>query len=157
MKDYELLERQVSVMKMAEKYGIDDWRKLVQYLEPDNEWTNIAKMCECLHPYYKHRFALGVVEGKPVFEGDILCNAVGMRYTVGKNSISPTDFIGYGIPTSEEAIAMFSWNPPKPKTVMVELTVKDAEEVAKFFASSVSTAYQNTAEACRKALEAQSE
>ena len=62
-----------------------------------------------------YRFALGIVEGRPCFYGDTLYNQH-----------------GYG-PVRQEIFfklrdtAEWSWSPPKPKTVMVELLESDAK------------------------------
>lgn len=68
------------------------------------------------HPYWheswEYRVALAFVEGKPVFEGDVL-------YLHGTQLIIDKHIDG--------AVEGWSWSPPKPKTAMVELSVKDIE------------------------------
>lgn len=65
-----------------------------------------------------YEFPLAVVEGKPVFAGDKLYTSTGLEYIAHKS-------IAFNV--SEGAISQLYWNPPKPKTVMVELLREDAE------------------------------
>lgn len=134
MKQSELLRKQADMMDMAEKYGIDDWRKLVRVYHSGSEtWLSFASR-ECLfsiEQYHSHKFALGVVEGRPVFEGDTLYfNGIPARIRTSLN------------------LDGWTWNPPKPRTVMVELLREDAEAIARDHYELV-----RLREACRKALE----
>jgi len=97
-----------------------------------------------------YEFALAIVEGKPVFVGDVLYgNITGTPYIIN-GSMHPD-----GINNSN-----YSWNPPKPKTVMIELTREDAEywiECGRANHWDNSTAYvaasKNFFHAIKKALE----
>lgn len=60
----------------------------------------------------QYELALGIIEGKPVWEGDIIYNECGVDFPAKRTYEYP---------------GCWSWNPPKPKTVMVELTVEDVE------------------------------
>lgn len=108
MKDYELLEQQVRVMKMAEKHGIDDWRKLVKVLHSGN-YVDLS-VNHVFNHNYTYRFALGVVEGKPVFEGDVLW--IGDKQVTAKHR---EDSIGWmtcadGLHRNTKKM---TWTPPK--------------------------------------------
>jgi hypothetical protein len=85
----------------------------------------------------RYEACLAIIEGKPVFKGDEL-------YQDGIKQISGlTRFIvNNGI--------SWSWNPPKPKTVMVELLVEDAQYV---IGEAFNSQHVKRIEhACRKAL-----
>lgn len=86
--------------------------------------------------YVKYEFALGILEGKPVFEGDELWHNAESSNLI-KVNIDNASAIRNG---------WFSWNPPKKKTVMIELSMQAVEYYAKDdFRSEVGGA-------CRKAL-----
>lgn len=94
-----------------------------------------------------YELAIGIVEGAPVFVSDSPT-----LYFKG-NPFVITD-VGYLI---EGKSADWSWNPPKPKTVMVELTLEDV----KYYANEVDIDIQKIIamidrrkEACCKVLEA---
>lgn len=90
--------------------------------------------------------ALDIVEGKPVWKGDTLwhCN----RKFIADMDLP--DYISYMKNPNE-----LSWNPPKPKTVMVELLVDDAKAYVTRLAAVVGLdcADGRLVSACRKALE----
>lgn len=89
-----------------------------------------------------YEIALGIVEGKPVWEGDEL-------YYKGKLQTFITDKL-----FRQE----WSWNPPKPKTMMVEFLVEDVEYYANEKAipfNEILRLIGRRAEACRDALEKQ--
>lgn len=73
-------------------------------------------------------FAIAIVEGKPVFIGDTLYNSNGDRFVVTGLCNAETAF-AHTEPTNGDYyaanIATATWNPPKPKTVMVELSIED--------------------------------
>lgn len=155
MKDYELLEAQARMMRLAEKYGIKDWRKLVR----DNNGRVIAEYNHGRHGLYAdidYQFAIGVVEGKPVFEVDELYLEDGRKFKALLSEEQGDVIVldagdGY---RCYSAVRFVSWNPPKPKTVIVELMVDDAE----YFANaptwgSAIAGYERVFSACRKALE----
>ena len=141
MKDYELLEKQAAMMRMAEKYGIHQWQKLVQFYNGAKwEQTTLTSLLNMKDQ--KYRYAICVVEGKPVFEGDTLYMPNGSVVTAGDLLLGDELF--------SALITCGSWNPPKPKTVMVELSVDDAKAMCEFGGTRW---YDNLAVECRKALE----
>jgi len=79
---------------------------------------------------------LAIVEGKPVFKGDLLYYGYSGLQTFIQDKMSPEKW---------------SWNQPKPKTVMVEVQYNVAEKYAERNPSSA--CYFSMAEACKKALE----
>lgn len=98
-----------------------------------------------------YEFPLAVVEGKPVFEGDELWN-VPNNFKFKVKSIE-NEWCGVkpcliGEDNRCGWVEDCSWNPPKPKTIMVELTVEQAELGEKLGLTT------DIASACRKALEA---
>ena len=107
-----------------------------------NNYYNAASLMNAYINWNAYRgeieFALAIVEGKPVFVGDVL------YYKTNDES--------YGIrwyPTNvNHVFDSSSWNPPKPRTVMVELLVEDASYVA-----NVGLVNTKMVQACRKALE----
>lgn len=72
-----------------------------------------------------------------------------------KSEMRPVGFFGHILrwhcdkcqPLEKHTWSKCSWNPPKPKTVMVELTIEQAELGAKLGLTT------DIASACRKALE----
>jgi hypothetical protein len=82
-----------------------------------------------------YEFALAILEGRPVFRNDWI-------YFKGEKYSANDQLFKF------EMLSNFSWNPPKPKTVMVELLREDAEEICKFAVS-----FERQAKACKKALE----
>lgn len=91
-------------------------------------------------------FALAIVEGKPVFVGDELYDPYERRCRV-TGLANDNCIIGDG-----RAYHIWSWNPPQPKTVMVELLVEDAKYIV-YGMNYCSVNAQRSKEACRKALE----
>lgn len=79
---------------------------------------------------HKYEFPLAVVEGKPVFVGDELYDEYGRKQIAEwcKGGVLYASGLGYTLGT-------WSWKPPKPKTVMVELLVEDAEYLKEHFVS----------------------
>ena len=135
MKPYEALELQAKAMRLVEGTEL--------------EWFNVLRSTtskltvqpyELLQAYDIDRaeLALAIVEGKPVFDGDTLYTNTGNKFVVSKLAQHYQAFANN-----------YSWNPPKPKTVMVELLVDDAE----YYAGCTSyERYTNLGNACRKAL-----
>jgi len=70
-----------------------------------------------------YEFALAIVEGKPVFNGDKLYD----KNTGEARIINGTAIWRNNVPQYNWIAQNFSWNQPKPKTVMVELLREDAE------------------------------
>lgn len=121
-------------IKMQEKAGICPKCKF------DGISYNIKGIAINDYSPERFEFPLAVVEGKPVFVGDELyCNDI-------KVVIGDCDK-GFLLP-------QYSWNPPKPKTVMVELLREDAEIVLGTLSMYPLCASVNRAEeAISKALE----
>lgn len=139
MKQSDLLRKQADMIDMAEKYGIDDWRNLVIVSQNNMHFAILAQHVFDAGYWKYHKFALDVIEGKPLFESDMLYTSFGIPYVFKGNE---TDFKG------------FSWNLPKPKTVTVELLREDAERYAQCADMPIKE-MRRVAEACRKALEEQ--
>lgn len=103
----------------------------------------VCKYGKCIEPFENklfnnlsdYEFPISVVEGKPVFDGDVLYWRSGAKTIV-------SELWGKSVDWHE-----LSWNPPKPKTVMVELLVEDAHAIAG------SENWPAIRHACRKALE----
>ena len=138
MTKIEALELELAARKMVEGTKLS-WLAAVRHQPTKNS------LAYDLEAYYiEHvELALGVVEGKPVWKGDALyCGST--RYTV----VSTHGEL-HGMP-----IASWSWKPPKPKTVMVELLVEDAEAFyAAYGSMHIGYSRGRIARACRKALE----
>ena len=120
--------------RVMDQFGIDDTLTAI-----NSRYVKYAKLGGFLDvPSFgcakKWQFAIAEVEGKPVFIGDELYH------------------VGYGKQTINEVVVLipknWSWNPPKPKTVMVEMLVEDARYVANTGAISLPMVA-----ACKKALE----
>ena len=92
--------------------------------------------------YEPVRKPLAYVEGKPVFVGDELYTEDGRKF-IAPIGNSFGEYMTFG------AGHKWSWNPPKPNTVMVELPY-DYVEV-----HSILTCDTTLVNACRKALEEQ--
>jgi len=124
-------------IKMQEKAGIEP------ILKCDGHKTRFYTCGLDSKDYGCYEFPLAVVEDKPVFVGDELYEETGKKFTVN-NALTKGCF-------GENWIKAVSWNPPKPKTVMVELLRDDAE----YFSIGCSAEFRtyNLANACRKALE----
>jgi hypothetical protein len=138
-------------IEMQERAGITPMCKM-----NDGE-LQIASRAFC--GKYDYEFPLAVVEGEPVFVGDKLYDTLtGSSFTAERVS---TDHPGH-----RQGVACFymatrgcityvdkaSWNPPKPKTVMVELTREDAEYLARLMRMDVVYGVRDINRACRKAL-----
>lgn len=161
MKQQELLRKQADIMDMAEKYGIKNWKQLVRvkFYEDICPWREYSSSSNTLSWWNFHKFALGVVEGKPVFEGDTLYAGELQHVIVSKHPerdslqcIDPKKGL------CDLPIRYWSWNPPKPKTVMVELSLEEVEWYAKYENNMdeygcVSKRAIGFMDACRKALE----
>lgn len=138
MNELEATEAKLKCLKMVEGTGLKWWDVVkvlnrVQFIAPD--FSSDEK-------YYE--FALGVVEGKPVWKGDTLWHKHYGQVLVG---------VGEGVLLGKDNAHCFSWNPPVPKTIMVELTTDDV----KFFStlSTLGIHYPDgrLVASCKKALE----
>lgn len=110
MTEIEKLEAQIKCMKMVDGTGLK-WWEVVKinghrvYDRVDFSWDSTA-----------YTFALGVLEGKPVWSVAVLYREDGI-------SAEASTLMNL-------SSGRWSWAPPKPKTVMVELLVADAVEFA---------------------------
>jgi len=82
-------------------------------------------------PPCNYEFPLAVVEGKPVFVGDELWNVPnGFKFTVARKTCVNDELCLWNDAVHGSIggwLSDMSWNPPKPKTVMVELMREEAE------------------------------
>ena len=142
MKNYEALELQAKVMRLVEGTELE-WRQAIRI--DDNVGSYFLELEK--YSIKGVKLALAIVEGKPVFNGDkLLSNLNGREYTITHKFSD---------------IKEWSWNPPKPRTVMVELLVEDAEFWSRYkFNSELNGNMQlfqpsnRFYAACSKALEA---
>lgn len=76
-------------MEMAEDYGIANWRDLVRVRSTDKQWSCLHGMTyDDLELWQQHKFALGMIEDKPVFAGDRYYNLYGrQQIAVGTDDI----------------------------------------------------------------------
>jgi hypothetical protein len=90
----------------------------------------------------RYEACLAIVEGKPVFKGDVLYYNSGVKIIADIKAEEFGDDLVYD---------NLTWSPPKPKTVMVELLVEDAQYIidSKWYHSEHE---QKIKEACLKAL-----
>jgi len=103
-------------------------------------------------------FAIADVEGKPVFPGDVLFE---------NNGICSVEWIAKSLNSDGHIVCVskkeqshhvrfvadeLSWNPPKPKTVMVEMLREDAELFTEYDRKCFSNPDQRLSVACAKAL-----
>lgn len=126
MKQSELLRKQADMMDLAEKHGVSTWTMLVKYR--DSIYGDTKAHFDFLVKGIKYQFALGVVEGKPVFTGDELYHErIGKVKVRGESGtfFKIVDEYGNEYKGSAYNPETFSWNPPKPRTILVELLVED--------------------------------
>jgi hypothetical protein len=103
-------------IKMQENAGIDPIGKVNSRIDTLRGYSFLDAGA--------YEFPLAVVEGKPVFVGDVLyCTYVNCGMCESRGT---TKFIA-GDEDADYAYA--TWNPPKPKTVMVELLREDAATI----------------------------
>ena len=127
----QLLRDAADSIEIQEKAGIEPMFKSVATGRIHN--FSLAQLTSCDPNLFE--FPIAVVEGKPVFVGDVLyCQ--GDKVIVNPNTCSFRHTNNW------------SWNPPKPKTVMVELLVEDADYWSTCYAVN-----DRINAACRKALE----
>jgi len=145
----ELLRAAADSIEMQEKAGIEPMFKSRRMIHQISTMYMDDRSME-----NDREFPLAVVEGKPVFVGDELYSPQGDKLKAEQYS-NETSYlycseVGYHLTN-------WSWNPPKPKTVMVELLVEDAKNIVKFSDSMHLTMYgsqlDSVASACYKALE----
>lgn len=126
MTKIEALELELAARKMVEGTGVG-WVEVLRKKDTHKPACNKLTMFD----WDNTELALGIVEGRPVWEGDKLFSLLnGREYDMGSFPNDPT---------------RWSWNKPVPKTVMVELTVEFVKSLER---CSAGVLY----EACRKAL-----
>lgn len=143
----ELLRAAADSIEMQEKHGIEPAFKF----NHGREFGRVFCFNSLISDY---EFPLAVVEGKPVFVGDELygnesCAIQNQRKVIAKYFRNGCVVMENGGWYATKAI---SWNPPKPKTVTVELLREDASHLAGV-PYTPSCNDSRIAEACRKALE----
>ena len=122
----------------------------VQFKEIDGEWYTSAKPAWDIDTEY--RVALAFVEGKPVFENDQIYHK---DFGLVK-AFESTD-VGLWSKQTETSSPIhgflkdYSWNPPKPKEVTIEIS----RECAEYFARNLcwGDPYHEIHVAAKKALE----
>lgn len=131
MTKIEALELELAARKMVE--GIElDWWKLIKLAGSNDLVIDYAHLDRYNSEYLE--LTLGIVEGRPVWNDSVLYSDNGTEYNMSKLYVSPM------------VIKKLHWNPPKPKTVMIELPFK----VVEIYASGGVCILK---EACCKALE----
>jgi hypothetical protein len=105
-------------------------------------WSNVNNNAPIWSEDIEYRASLAEIEGRPVFEGDELYGT-----ETGEKFIA-SEYLG-GLCNSY-GLQKLSWNPPKPKTVTVELLREDVE----FFSTSELFSHHsvNLKNACKEAL-----
>jgi hypothetical protein len=104
-------------------------------------------MPEIRSVYSAVEFPLAILEGRPVFVGDELFGKDGCKHKIIGLHVG---MLMYEAEDGHFPHTYLSWNPPKPKTVMVEMLREDAES---FTFSPKSPTHSRVAQACRKALD----
>lgn len=103
MKEIEATRLKLKCLEMVEGTNLKWWEVLTM-VGCSETFTSEPMLCG---PKNMYTTVLGIVEGKPVWEGDTLYNKITNQEFKVKNFT--------------RAFHTYSWNPSKPKTVMVEL------------------------------------
>lgn len=121
MNELEATRAKLKCLEMVEGTGLDWWNVVKIRIKSYVDNTSVS----CFIPtfnfdfeYYEnatYEFALGVVEGKPVWNGDRLYDSTGCVFTA--KTIEDGRMHGYITPNIVRVmpIELVSWNPPKPK------------------------------------------
>ena len=132
MKPYEALELQAKAMRLVEGTELE-WQSAIRVKSIHyKEWV-YSSSWDFDGYIGDYELALAIVENRPVFKGDKLYSKLNGRE--------------YEVNTKVSDSQNFSWNPPKPRTVMVELLVEDAE-----YMCNRNHSPDRISTACRKAL-----
>ncbi len=141
MKNYEALELQAKAMRLVEGTELE-WSFAVKFRGASIIGIHLP------NDVNNYELALAIVEGKPVFVGDVLY-------------ISTRDDANYGTPLTvtnnwgvHSGWSEMTWVPPKPRTVLVELLVEDAVNYGEKPEWMLEQESIRISAACRKALEA---
>ena len=141
MKRYEALEIEATALRLVEGTKLD-WRMAIRI--DDNVGSYFQDLSK--YSFEGVQLALKIVEGKPVFKGDTLYHN-GVKFTARDFVSEGSDNLEYWVCSNGYHLkGQVSWNPPKPKTVMVELLVEDAKQLCGIFDAA------NIGRACKKAL-----
>lgn len=135
--------------RVMDQFGISDLIDAVRsrYVKTSDLRWNLHTMPHFMAPE-TWSFAIAEIEGKPVFMGDELwCGDTKFKVAYA-SALTVYGVIGLLATNYATSISDCSWNPPKPKTVMVEMLVEDAQLLMGKF-SSVKNIYTS----CKKALE----
>lgn len=140
MTKIEALELELAARKMVEGTGLGWWEAI-----KIKHGTALAdsKLSPC-GTVKQYELALGIIEGKPVWEGDKYYDTNGRECTAGDKRW----------PKNKDYWAQCYWNPPKPKTGLIELSVEDIKYWSHY--STFSCSHEQPSRlyrACRKALE----
>lgn len=137
MNKIEALRFELKCRELVE--GTDlEWWKTVKF--QGHIWAGPYGL-EFTSPAEDYELALGIVEGKPLFVGDTYYNPSGCG-VISNDSYRPQSYLDD-----------CSWNPPKSKTVMVEMLREDAIKLEDIQAGCPPEWAIRVKEACRKALE----
>ena len=135
MKEIDATRIKLKCLEMVEGTGLEWWKVIRMPICISDRMPDFSANKE------DYELALGIVEGKPVWEGDELYYA-GIKFSAH-----------YGHSFTQPG---WSWTPPKQKTLMVELPLEDVELYAderELSLSEIMDLIGRCAEACRKALE----
>lgn len=122
----DLFEAAAKMMRMCDEAGVDYVFKFdgVVY----NTIPHFVNFVD------KYEFPLAIVEGKPVFKGDKLYDSYGRLVNVEEaKKFDGDDAVSLRTDGRWYRLDSYSWNPPKPKTVMVEVEVVDAKLFIELF------------------------
>ena len=154
MKPQEQLRMQADAMDMVEGTRLE-WQSCVQVKKSSGGW--VVKKEPSMSVDFEYRLALCILEGKPVFAGDEIWNVKEeFKFTVHSWDRICKEVRLISEKNSWAWLKNASWNPPKPKTVMVELPLEVAKNLVEFDNSPYFAAFNPQLkiyiDACKKAL-----
>lgn len=101
MKKSDLYRKYADALDLCEKHGIDILQAVKYYGDTCNRCPVFTDKADT------YSFPVAVVEGKPVFVGDVLFNIYGVANTIKEV-------------TNQDIFAKnYTWEPPKPRTFML--------------------------------------
>lgn len=140
----DLFEAAAKMMRMCDEAGICNTYK-VKGILCAGEWQMNLPI-----NFNYYEFPIAIIEGRPVFVGDEVwftgSDILSPMKIVVKEADSRNFLADSGVVYGRRSI---SWNPPKPKTVKIEIPIEDAEYLATYGGGHI----RNVVEACRKAVE----
>jgi hypothetical protein len=144
----EVLRAAADWIDVCEKAGIEAMCKYDGYVYP-------IEQCSLGKRYSGYEFPLALLEGKEVWVGSELWCTNSNHWFKVKGLINGKTGLEYETPYAGRICTSVksgcSWNQPKPKTVMIEMLVEDANHWAKI-AEADEREFRFT-QACKKALE----